>query len=366
MAKADYVFLVHPRSFDDIYRKYPDFRTLPERFLEKLMFDWPCVTLAEMNGVKSKEGKPLNGLLMSVSFTPSMMRKKPKLFKEKIAEAVREASLTGAKIIGLGGLIPSFTKYGTTLKKFANGSGLTTGHSYAAYTITNYVEQVLNFENSRRPVVAILGAAGSTGSLTVERIIERNIRAKLLLLDVPKKAKRLDASTERYREKCRSPIDISVDLSSLKLADVIVVVTNAEEAIIRPEHVTHGAVIIDDTQPRNTSEGLLKEATVIDVLSHVPGLKHNFDLGLIKEQPDITFTCLAETIILAAHSWQGDFSIGIPGISKVKEIASMAENYGAAPAVNVYFSRLNTNSTEMVAEDKLPDKSFVGVRESEN
>ncbi len=352
--EATYVFLVHTRSFSDIYRRYPLSKYLPPKLLELLMFVWPIVILSRITGVKSlKNGENINGLLMAISFTPSMIRKRPKLLRKKVEKAIRKAEKRGVKLIGIGGLLPSYTRYGLYLKRFTNGIGVTTGHAYAAWTIAYYVEQAIPYKGVRtkKPVVAVVGTAGSTGSLTVETLVDRNIKAKLLLIDVPQKFEKLEKIAKRYKARKGAFINTGTQFSLLRKADIVVVVTNAIGSILKPEHIKSGAIIIDDSQPRNTSVKLLEKATVIDVLSDVPGLSLNFDVGLLKEKSEITFTCLAETAILAANGWHGDFSIGKPDISKVKEIASMAEAVGVKPAPYVSFSKI-TNKTKVTVEDK--------------
>lgn len=328
--KADFIFLVHPRSISDIYRKYPAFKYLPERLIEATMYFWPSVEVAPIRGMKSVvDGREIKGLVVTVSLTPSMMIAAPALLKRKVLKVVRKAEKAGVKLIGLGGWLPSFTEYGLNLKGSVKNTGITTGHAYAALTIAYYVEQAIEQQKGQVTdlLIAIVGAGGSTGSLSLETLIDRKIGSRFLLIDLPKKIEKLTALASRFEG---SHFIISSDLYSLQDADIVVVVTNAGDCILRPEHIKDGAVIIDDTQPRNTSQAVHDKATVIEVLSCVPGLKCNFDFGL--NSPDVTFTCLAETAILAANNKYQDFSIGRPDISKVIEISRMAKVCGANPA----------------------------------
>lgn len=343
--KIDFAFLIHPRSKDDVLKKYPIFRRIPEKLMEIILLFWPCIIVGTLKGVNSTpDQRELKGLLIGISMTPQMMVDYPWLVKRKIGKAIRKARLMGAKMVGLGGWIPAFTGYGLDLEKTPDRVGITTGHAYAAWTIASYAQEALEKKSieTERPVVAIVGAAGSTGSLVAEVLIESGLRIDLLFVDAPKKIKEIEASARRYRMEKGVNVETSSRLSSIAMADVIVVVSSAGEVILEPEHVKEGAIVIDDTQPRNTSEHLLEKATVIDVLSEVPGLSIKFDIGLVKERPEVTFTCLAEVAILAAHGWSGDFSVGRPDLSKVTEIARMAEACGVRPARFVSFSRINT------------------------
>jgi len=286
------------------------------------------------------DGRPLKGVLISVGYTPEMMWLAPERFRASVQAALQLAAGRGARIVGLGGLIPSFTRYGLLLKDAVPGTGVTTGHSYAAWTIARYVEDAVNRRKGilRKPTVAIVGAAGSTGSLTLRTLMEKRLRARILLVDVPKKEAMLHLTAQKFSNG--SVPMVSTSLFDLQKADVIVTVTNAKEAIIQPEHVMEGAVIIDDAQPRNTVRELGKKAEVIDVLSSVPEFHCPFDMGLDPDHPEITFTCLAEAAVLAANDWEGNYSIGRPDMEKVRGIGKMAEKIGVAPAPKVSFGRL--------------------------
>lgn len=334
-----YAFLVHSRSLRDIRAKYPRMASVPDDELESLSYDWPPILVDELKGVRTTSGENARGILVGVPHTPRMILKRPDLFRRKVNEAVAKTAEAGARIIGLGGWLPAFTGYGLDLRGKTN-AGITTGHSYAAWTIAHYVEQAIEKGLSRSPIVAIVGAAGSTGSLTAEVLCQRGLGIGLLLIDLPQKIKRLERSAARVAMKRGVEVQISASLDSLVNADIVVMLTSSAESVLRPEHLKDGVVVIDDTQPRNTTEELLAKASVIDVLSMVPGLRLDYDLDIVNGRPDITFTCLAETAVLAANHRYADFSIGRPGVEKAVEIARLAEAVGIGPAPPVSFGKL--------------------------
>jgi predicted amino acid dehydrogenase len=71
-------------------------------------------------------------------------------------------------------------------------------------------------------------------------------------------------------------------------------------------------VFVDDAQPANISREIAvkrKDIRVLKVLAHVPGLNPNFDFGL-GTPGDVTFTCLAETSLLASLGRDHDYTVG--------------------------------------------------------
>jgi hypothetical protein len=56
-SSGGFAFLVHPRDFSDVFRKYPFLRRLPPRLLQGILRHlWPVV-LSEITGLRSREGR---------------------------------------------------------------------------------------------------------------------------------------------------------------------------------------------------------------------------------------------------------------------------------------------------------------------
>jgi predicted amino acid dehydrogenase len=122
----------------------------------------------------------------------------------------------------------------------------------------------------------------------------------------------------------------------LKKAGIVVTLTNAPGAILSADEFGYNAVILDDAQPENVGVDVLKlrpDLTVIKCLSKVPGLNCPLDLGLFAEASDpeltreLTFTCLAETILLAAAGHQGNFTIRDPSDEQLTLLRHLAEKF---------------------------------------
>lgn len=333
-----FAFLVHPRDISDVYRHLPFFRYLPEWVVLWIVKHLPPLTISKVSGVTSViTGEPIKGFILTIGLTPMQMKKNPRHTIKKIRQMALLAKKRGARIIGLGALLPSLTHYGLSFRqdlgKEKEPPFITTGHALTAYTIVQYLQKLVRERNGRcgKIAVAIVGAAGSTGSFCSKLIAKRyaglefSSGLELLLVDLPEKQKALEGLIEVLgRIAPQLAVSKSEVLGDIRNAEYVITVTNAPRSIIKSHHVRSGMVIIDDSQPRNTSPELLEEGVwVIDVLARVPGLDCPFDFGFSRAEPGVTFTCLAETAMLAACEYCDDFSIGFIDISLMDQLENM-------------------------------------------
>jgi len=368
-AGADFAFLVHPRTDNftsadvygqnDIYRPYPAFRWLfnflPKTTAERIVLWYARVvhpiTLSRITvktrGPLRKGRRHLHGYLLSIVRTPRQMAEDPSGTRARIKEMFTLAGRKMVTRVGLGALLPSMTGYGEKLK---NGNAqrprLSTGHGYTAYVIVDYLRMLVSARNPDANVVsvAILGAGGSTG-IGVLRMLKRRWDGKqklnLLLLDLPQKQERLGKlAGEVHLLAPFAAVKTSSDHALLRDYDYVVVVTNSRQLILKAGSVRPGTVIIDDSQPRNTSPELVSEGCIVlDVLARVNGLNCGFDFGF-KAEPSVTFTCLAETILAAAAGHPGDLAVGEVTDVTVEKTVMLAkwgeamELIGALPLVS--------------------------------
>jgi predicted amino acid dehydrogenase len=94
-------------------------------------------------------------------------------------------------------------------------------------------------------------------------------------------------------------------------------------------------VVIDDSQPPNITLETAREAdaTVLKCLARVPSLQCPFDYGLfpkaeLAKKQTMVFTCLAETVMLAAEGYSDGFSVGSPSVGHIARIAMLAGKFG--------------------------------------
>lgn len=350
-----FAFLVHPRTdrfvgedvygMNDIYRPYPAFRWLyrfiPESvatgFITLFAMHVVPITLSRIS-LKMLDGKVIRGSLLSTVRTPRMLTGAGKAQgrQRHLQNLYELAAAKGVDRVGLGALLPSMTGYGQKLVPQVGYPARSTGHGYTGYMICQYLFTLVKARETPGTVVrvAIVGAAGSTGTATMrvlKRLWPKEYRIVLTLVDLPVQRKKLE---ERALEMDPiGTIETAYGHSVLHDCDYIIVVTNGENAKLKSEFVSLGSVIIDDSQPRNTGRELLEAGVhVVDVLARVPGLNCNFDFGFQTNDPTVTFTCLAETVIAAALDVEGDLALGSSVddlmIERVIKMANVADDYG--------------------------------------
>jgi len=330
-----FAFLVHPRTddligtdvygYNDIYRPVPIlrhlFKILPKPLAERIVLGFArMVPPATLSRIKVRIGNTTaRGYLLTSARTPRLLLDAEiRETKRHLEDLFALANRKGVRRVGLGALLPSMTGYG---KRFtgvdsSKRPAISTGHAYTAYNIAQYISLLTRKRNTAyaRTCVSIVGAGGSTGKALMRTLkrVWRQPAFDMLMVDTPQKAASLRLLAEEARKSgVFASVRTSTDLASLREAEYVVVVTNATGAIIRPEHLRQGTVIIDDSQPRNTSPELSEHGChVLDVLARVPGLDCNFDFGFRTQDKTVTFTCLAETVLATVAGDANDLAVG--------------------------------------------------------
>ncbi len=323
-------FLVHSRSYKDIYRKYPSLTFVPKSILIFFMNHlWP-ITLSRVTGVYSThDGHEIPGYVLGITMTATEMMKNRKRALKKIRSTLYLAKGRGIKIVGLGGLTSSLSGGGTALLDI--GINITTGHAYTAYNVTQNLFRMTEIFDIPKELlkVAVVGAAGSVGSVSA-LLIARAGYASIVLVDLKRKQNSVTELVLKIK-KINSEIQIfeSNDVTDIADCDFVITATNAAEALITTTHVTDGMVLIDDAQPSDIHPDVLKledvlvlEAGVVDT----PGIKSNFNYGL-KSRTD-NFCCMAELLILAANQWEDHYVINRATLEHVDSISEMGYNLG--------------------------------------
>ena len=310
LKRGSYAFLIHPRDLSDVERKYPFLKSLSPEMTERIIQGlWPIVG-SRITGLRAPNpGKDLTGYIVICPLSAKQMHQDQKLAQRRILQTVRLAEKLGCKIIGLGALSASMTQGGEYLLDKVR-IGVTSGHAYTVAVICEMVEQIANqLEVDLGDLtVAVVGAAGYIG-VPCARVLSKKKICHLLLVDRVTKVGRLE---KLYKEIANTGrITLSTNLMSLRLADVVVVVTNSLDILIKAEHLKTGAVVLDDSQPRNTSMELMDQrpdVLILDVVANAPGVNAHFSFDF--PYIDDVFTCLGETLILAARGWKNNYCVG--------------------------------------------------------
>lgn len=327
-----FAFVIHPLGKGDVARKYGLARYLPTRVVEWAVARLRPYLLSHIRGVKSKTGAEVEGLFVACPLLPRHFTALPaEQVVARIVEAGRVAQEAGAEILGLGALTSVVGDAGISV---ARGLSIpvTTGNSYTVATAveaTCLAAKKMGIEVSEARA-AVVGATGSIGQVCAEMLAEQ---AKTVLL-VGRNRDRLQALAERVSALpgTRASLEVSTDLGQvLPTAHLVVSVSSAVDAIIRPQNLMSGAVVCDVARPRDVSPQVAKQRDDVLVIEggvvDVPGeVDFGFDFGF---PPRTAYACMAETMLLALEGRLESFSLGRElQRSKVDEMVALANKHG--------------------------------------
>ncbi|MBK5273113.1 MAG: shikimate dehydrogenase, partial [Bacteroidia bacterium] len=279
------------------------------------------------SNVTLTEGAPEpEGYIILLPYSAGQLIEQQKLMLPRIKQAMKLAASKGAEIMGLGAFTSTITNGGRLLENNSH-INITNGNAFTALITGKKVAQLINRLPCRKPVVAIVGATGSVGSLVSKLLAKNNPNAEYLL--IARNSRKLqNVAHEMKTLNHYIQTTISENLEDIINADIVVLLTSASDCLLQSHHLKPGAIVLDDTQPRNTNPELLNErndVTIIDGgLVSVPHLQFQRSLGLPK---GISFACLAETMLLALADYKGDFSIGNPTLEQAELIGNIARQY---------------------------------------
>ena len=241
----------------------------------------------------------------------------------KIEEAIDQAERLGASIVGLGALTAPVTGAGRLLRP-RPGVSFTTGNAYTALLTHEALHRLL--PAARGGHVAVIGATGSVGSCVVRLLADEPVGGDLTL--IAREPRRLETLAGEVRELNPAlGVRTATDLAAARDADIVVVLTSATDALLRSEHLAPGAVVLDDTQPRNTDLALATERPDVLVVdggvANVSGLEIHGDIGLPR---GLAYACLCETMLMAFDEIPGD-ATGPADVAHARRLRTAARRF---------------------------------------
>ena len=325
--RTKFAFLIHPRNTlhaDMAQLLGAPFGLLPDVLWRAAFAKLPIAPLVTGRMSYADAQDEIVGSLITVPLTPTQLLTLPRAkVQAKIAAAVDKARDLGAKIVGLGGLTAPASVGGKSFAK-RDDIGITNGNAFTAAMTLLGMERLLTRIPQRDPLIAFVGATGSVGSC-LTRLYARKHAGRLLL--VARNRGRLEALATEIRGN-GADVTVSTDMAAVANADLVILLTSASEAVLRSEHLKRGAVVLDDTVPRNTDIRLIAErpdVLIVDGgLVEIPGLNLRGSIGLA---PKISYACLAETILLALAGHEGHFSIGTPHVEQAEYLLTLAAKH---------------------------------------
>ena len=326
MSAVPFAFLVHPRAriAEDLARVWRPLGRVPEGVVERAVRRLPLPPFSMARVHLPDEGPEPVGHVVLVPFGARHLLAQPHEGRARVDRAVDHALRLGAGVVGLGALTATVTAGGVTLRGRAD-VGVTNGNAYTAAVVEDQLLALLGDTDRRR--VAVVGATGSVGTTLVRLLARsRSVDELLLVARGAAKLERLAAETNP-----RVPTTVSTDLHDVRGSDVVVLLTASADALLRPEHLAPGALVLDATQPRNTSPALLDERPDVTVLDGgvvaVPDLRlRGGNIGLPQGR---AYACFAETALLGLDGHRGHFSLGVPTLEQVDHVRHLAARFAA-------------------------------------
>ncbi len=337
----DFLFVVHPRmAIEDWRPLFPILRGLRASFAGI----FPPTASVVLSSIEVPVGdRLLRGELVTIPHGPEEMLDRLPEARDAVVQILDYAQYRQTKMVGLGALIPSLTRHGRLLKQAKPKVSITTGHGFTALTIAQMVDDI-EAEIGADGVVAVIGAAGSTGRAALRCMFKRAPSRKVLAVDV---ALQLDKIPQIPGW---NPIlhKYTANKQDIKEAAIVVCVTNAVGSILKAEDFGPNTVVLDDAQPENVDQSVLlarPDIRVVKCLARIPGLSCPFDMGLFtsdNRDEEVTFTCLAETVLLAAEGHVGSYVVGDPTDEQFENLEQMAVRHRFTPAKFFSFPSLGS------------------------
>jgi predicted amino acid dehydrogenase len=323
-----FAFLAHVRTSyrDDLKRWAKPLGWVPDAVYRYALQNRPIPPFVWSKVTITPGATQAEGYIIMLPYTGRQLLEQQKAMLPLVDKAIKVAADAGADILGLGALTSPITLGGKLVINNPHIS-ITNGNAYTAVITWQKVAQLIRQSANPFPVVALVGATGSVGSLVSHLLATYQPDADYLL--VARNERKLNQlAFEMTATNARVRPHISLQITDVKQADIVVLLTSAADSILHSEHLKTGAIVLDDTQPRNTHPDILikrPDVSIIDGgLVSMPHMKLTSDIGL---PPGLSYACLAETMLLAKAGHEGHFSIGNPTIEQAEFISRAAQQF---------------------------------------
>lgn len=318
-----FAFIIHPLKPKDAARKYPIARYVPDVVLEQFLKRKKPVVASQVHGIRSITGATTEGWFIGCPLTPKQMLEDVDLAYKRITECAILAAELGAKIIGLGAFTSVVGDGGITVAE-RSPIAVTTGNSY---TVATAIEGTLRACDQvgldrSRSTLAVVGATGSIGK-TCAKILSQDFARTLIV--------GRDLERARLVAQDIAGSEATIDLETIRAADVIVTVTSSDAAVIEPVHLRPGAIVCDVARPRDVSVRVAKERPDVLVIEggvvSVPGdVEFGIDFGFPRKT---AYACMSETFMLALENRPENFTLGKNvSVEQVAETQRLAQKHG--------------------------------------
>ena len=403
-AKPDagrFAFLIHYTEQEDIFRSDPSFR----QFDDQELANW-CEWVKQfgpgfarrMPRVTSRTGASAEGWIMSVPMLPKDMRGGGRSAAAgMIRDAVDMATKDGAARVGLGAFTSIVTRGGEMVA--GRGAPVTSGNTLTTISAVKGIESIaarakLPLHDAHVVVVGASGAIGRLAALMLSRSVGRlslvgnaanpftpSLLARVAdevygtLLDQPADSQHgsgdlsshvrnlrgrlgLNVGSERKGLAERSsaafrsagsqpPVDWKTPLDlALADADIVLVATSSEMAVIDPSKLRPGTLVCDVARPPNVANVQIPTQSVLVFDGGLVQPPFDVDLGTFQTLPkNLCWGCLGETMLLALAQEPRDYSLGSRlSLADADHLSMLADQHGFKPAPPQWYDRLITET----------------------
>jgi predicted amino acid dehydrogenase len=317
-----FAFLIHPRDVPDLHNVggsalIAEHSADENEFVSKMCTMPPTILGQATFGLGGAQGD-----LIGVIRMPGQILRPEG--QRLIAESVQLAAGRGAAVVGLGALTAPATRGGTTLLPgLPKGLTLTTGNALtAAIACSNVAEAAEAIGRPGSARVAVVGCHGSVGS-AASRLLAAS-GTDLMLIG------RTVARIERELPDLVSRAWVSANLRDIAKADIVVLLTSDSSALLTPDLVRPGSVVIDLAHPVNVPLDRYAEYSARDVavvqggLVQIPRYHSTVDFRLPSRRAALA--CLAETYLFAREGIT-EHSVGPASAELAGELLRIAARY---------------------------------------
>jgi fatty aldehyde-generating acyl-ACP reductase len=317
----------------------PSLASLPFDELESYLsqsaqFIAPCVY--DSVNVQSATGAEVHLRFVGLGITAAqimdaMQNGSSKWILEKVREGVDLAAEEGCTVVGLGGHTSIVSANGLYLRgckpAITSGNALTVGMAIQA--VRRAVKKLGIC--TQCAAVAVVGATGNIGSTCATILAEEFGEVYLLGRSVT--TPRLLTVAEDVRNAVPGKkVHLADNLEVLERCSVVVSASNAAHALIYPEHLVRGPVVVCDISvPGDVHESVTQQRPDAEVIhSPIVKLPHNpdFKVAGIPLRKGHVLPCMAETLLMGLENARTNGSYGAITPERVRHICEIAEKHG--------------------------------------
>ena len=318
-----FTFLIHPRTARDLHRVGGS-SIVAEHSADEAEFCAKMCTLPPtvVGDIRFGFG-PVWGEMVGVLRMPGPILRPEG--RRSIVEAAQLAAKRGSSVIGLGALTAPATRGGLTLlPELPKGVTLTTGNAFTAVVAhRNVAEAAAAMQLGTRATVAVVGCTGSVGVAASWLLADAGF--DLILIG------RTPARVERELSGLAGRARLSANLPDIAHADIVLLLTSDQSALLGPELPRPDSVVIDFAQPVNIDPEDYERyqqravAVVQGGLVRIPEYYCSLEFGL--PDPRTTLACLAETYLFAKEGIR-EHSVGLASVELARHLDQVATGHG--------------------------------------